>query len=131
LKVSVIATVTTLFINSSLLPETAFNPVSAPTFIGMVDTYEGLSLAVLKLFHHFKWSHVSLLTDSTAVSESYKYMKAAIKSSVMINENTMKFRINDLNFSPTNSSMSNAFKLASQQSRGMTLCYQKNFRDVF
>jgi hypothetical protein len=83
----------------------------------MPGSYEGLAVALLKLFRYFKWFHVTLLRDSLATTEYYWELYRATQSLAVLKEQS-DFLIDGFSFTSPIGSITEALTLASRRSRG-------------
>ena len=94
------------------------NPVDTPTFVGVASTAEGLVEPFLKLFRLFKWVHITLLKEETAITELYDDMYNAMKS-VSFAANHPGLYIEGFSFNADDqSAMSRGLAFANGRSRG-------------
>ena len=105
-------------LHSAMVSTVVFNAANTPTSTGMVGTYEGLAVALLKLCHQFRWFHLTGLVDRTAGTDFYRNTYTAVNR-LSGEQGYTHYQVDGTTFDPTdNASMALALRFAHSKSRG-------------
>ena len=112
--------------DSGFVPPTIYNPITAPTAVGIAGSMEDFAVSLLQLLRHFKWYHATVLMEYSNGATLYDLIYGPLKGLLLSNKKYQDLRVERTQYVLRNEeSYMAALKFASKRSRGTVFFLMK------